>query len=609
MSPETSHVRAILVALGLAMVPHAARLPIWTIGWCLACWGYCGLGISRRWPRPPRWGQIVLCVAGTIGVALTYEGDINREAAVALLAIMAALKPFEIRSHRDRMFSLMLAYFMVITCLLFSNALGMTLYMLISVFVTTVVLIGVIHPQGHLRRRIRVAAQLVGLSIPLTIVLFLLFPRFQGSLVGIRQSHTAVSGFSDALSPGTVTRLVPNDDIVFRVQFDDPIPPVSQRYWRGVVFTRFDGRSWHKIHTRPAPRNVPPGTRIIHYTVTLEPHAQKWLFALDLPLSAPPLTTLYTDRTITAPFSIRRQVHYAMRSAPDLPHNRLYINPRRLIALPAEGNPGARRLAQQWAREAESPRQVVDRALSFLSAGGFGYTFNPPALGAHPVDELLFDTRKGYCEHYASAFAFLMRAAAIPARIVGGYLGGEVNPYGNYLIVRQSEAHVWVEVWIAPRGWVRVDPTTVVAPGRLARGALAALSASEKVLIAAEPRWGFAQGYLKKAQLAWDALDNLWLRAVVRYSFENQKGLLKRIGLRITSWKNYLHYFAVAMVVLAGLLMALAIRAVGFKQAARDPEQRAYQQYCSRLNTVGLPRESAWGPVDYAHRVIKKGPT
>ncbi|MCF8037635.1 MAG: DUF3488 and transglutaminase-like domain-containing protein, partial [Desulfobacteraceae bacterium] len=443
MSEERKYIPALAAALIVAVFPHALQLPLWIVAWCTGLWGYLLASLRFGWPRPNRPVRIVLALIGIAGLLATYSTRLGPEAYIGLLAVMAALKPFESSTHRDRMITVFIAYFIIISSLLQTETFTITLYMFFSVLVTTAALVRINNPYGGYRADLKRAGILLGQAIPLMIILFLLFPRMHGSLFGMRQVGQARSGFSEQLSPGSISSLVKNDAAAFRAEFKGRIPPPDQLYWRGVVFSRLENGSWHRPERVPKRSEPLRGQNPVDYTISIEPHNDQWIFALDVPARAPAKwrTTFYRDFTIKSRRTISRKRRYEMRSYPGQKPGTSDWGVDAARRLPKEGNPRTRELAAQLAKGAGNVSQIVGRGLKYLEDGEFVYTLNPPLLGDNPMDAFLFESRRGYCEHYASAFAYLMRAAGVPARIVGGYLGGQRNPYASYLVIRQSDAH------------------------------------------------------------------------------------------------------------------------------------------------------------------------
>ena len=477
--------------------------------------------------------------------------------------------------------------------------------MIFSICVTTAVLIHIHQPRSRLKNSLGLAATLMLKALPFALILFLVFPRMQGSLWGMRSPATAQSGFSDRLMPGSVTHLVRNNAIAFRAEFDSRIPEPNRLYWRGLVFWIFDGQSWHYSRNSLYVQPRLQGRHPVDYTITLEPHNQRWLFALDMPYKFGSKTLLLSDYTLTSRWVIRQRIQY--RAASYLAYNTgqsLRLESAAL-QIPGDTNPRAAALARSWRAKAASTAGVVQTALRYFKSNNFSYSLNPPLLGADAIDDFLFKTRKGYCEHYASAFAFLMRAAGIPARVVAGYLGGELNPYGDYLIVRQSDAHVWVEVWLPGRGWMRIDPTLSVAPSRGAQGAAAALPAAERSNL----RSFYGDGPLatvgQKLELGWDAINNQWNKWVLGYSNYSQRSLFAKIGLKTGTWTGRAQIFILCTILIGVLLLVLFFRVKGRRlPATTDAVQHLYLKFCQKLDRIGVARSPSQGPLDYAETAI-----
>ena len=482
---------AILVSLALVTAPHAAHLPLWIAafaGAMLLARFYFGY---RRKGLPNRWLLFGVALVSVTGIAFSYRTLYGRDVGVALLTVMVCLKLMEMSAARDTMVVLLLAYFLVITNFFYSQTIPTALYMLLVVWVITATMIALQHRASRASpaRALRHSGALILQAVPVMVVLFVLFPRVQGPLWGLPQINAASrTGLSDTMSPGDVSVLGLSDEVAFRVLFENPPAKPSQLYWRGPVLSMFDGQTWHAglsltVNSLEFEALGPP----LRYTVTMEPHDRRWMFAIDVPRAAPAEGFLTSDMQMRSRRLVRERMRYEIESVPEY---RIGVNERTFdlngaMRLPASVAPRARALAERWKQESANPREIVDRGLGMFRQQPFIYTLAPPTLGDDPVDEFLFTTRSGFCEHYASSFAFLMRAAGIPARVVTGYLGGEVNPVDGYLVVRQSEAHAWTEVWLAGEGWVRVDPTAAVSPLRVERGLSAAVPASERNALAA----------------------------------------------------------------------------------------------------------------------------
>jgi len=445
---------------------------------------------------------------------------------------------------------------------------------------------------------------LLAQSVPLMLVLFLLFPRVPGPLWGLpRDAFAGVSGLSDTMTPGSLSSLVLSDAVAFRVEFESEIPPAKNLYWRGPVMWDFDGRTWSaQSFVYTAPRIAAEGDAV-RYEITLEPHHRRWLFALDLPAVAPPHSIVGTDYQIYSVRPVNNRLRYDMTSFLNARfgavESRFALN--RALQNPSRANPRAKELGRALRQKHADDQSIINEMLGMFRRN-FVYTLEPPLLGEHPVDEFLFSTRTGFCEHYASAFAVVMRAAGIPTRIVTGYQGGEVNALGNYLIVRQADAHAWTEVWLNGRGWVRVDPTFAVAPVRVDTGISAAVPRTDPLPLMMRTPLAF----LRHVRLTWDYAANAWNQWVLGYTPERQRSLLAIAGLDDATWEK----LTATLFVLAGIIVAMfavvALRQL--KTRVRDPVKIAYLRFCDKLRRKGLSRDPAEGPVDYARRVERQRP-
>jgi transglutaminase-like putative cysteine protease len=595
---------ALLLVLAAVAAPHAMRLPLWLTA-AVVVIGLWRAGIAwRAWPAPPRWLRVGLTVALGAGVAASYGTLVGLAAGTALITAMGALKLLEMRRRRDTLVLIYLGYFLVITQFLYTQAIATAGYLLAGVWALTTVLIAVTRATGGDRpwTHGRLAGALVIQALPLMVILFILFPRVSGPLWGLPERETAVSGLDNELSPGAISRLSRSGAVAFRAEFEDQPPAADRRYWRGPVFTRFDGRSWRPPERRrgPVPRRTDQG-QAVAYTVMLEPHYRRWLFALDLPAAAPSGGRLGPAMTPRAEERVRQLRRYPMRSfldhrlEPELSAERR----RRHLALPDDAHPRARQLAAGWRRAAEDPAGVVARGLAYFRNGDFRYTLTPPEPGQAWVDGFLFETRAGFCGHFAGSFAFLMRAAGVPARVVTGYLGGAMHPDGGYMIVRQSDAHAWVEVWLADRGWVRVDPTTAVSPARAEAGLGGSVAQGEPVPAMARPE----RSWLKTVRLQLDAVDTAWNRWVLAYGPELQRQFLGRFGLG--EWPRMVAGLALALMVAGGLIAAwILVR----RRPRRDPAAAAYARLERKLARAGVARAPAEGPRDLGERAAAAFP-
>jgi len=599
---------SLVAALVAGLLPHMLNLSPWIPVWCLGFWSYAVLSESRGWPMPRTVPRMCLTFLGLAGVFVTTAGIIDNTFGASLLCVMAGLKTLEVRRERDLFITVFIAYFMVVSSLFFSASLLMTLYMVVAMVHISAILLRLNAPGVPLKDAFKVSGAITAKAIPLTLVLFFFFPRIDGNLFGITSSSRATSGFSNTLSPGSVSKLTRSNEPVFRVTFKGPTPASDQRYFRGIVFQEFDGRTWRARSIPPTGAYIESSSGPVSYEMIYETRAADRFFPLDLPLVIPRAAGIRADYTLQKPRGGIKETPYQFQSATT--YNTGGLNQWESIfsQLPYGSNPKSRNLARRWRAESQGADEVVEKALTYLEANNFLYTLQPPSLGEDPVDSFLFESRRGFCEHYASAFTYLMRAAGIPARIVGGYLGGTVNPFGDYLIVRQSDAHAWAEVWIRGKGWLRVDPTSVVAPERVDRGAGFGLPEIERPSFFIGDGASFLARGINRLRLGWDSLNYQWDQQVIGYSFSLQNTFLKKLGISSRNWKGWLK--AIAWVgVLCGITFAIAWLVLELRGHKRTPRVKAsWNLFQQKLEKQGIHRHASTGPVDFLEVIKRKHP-
>jgi len=602
-------VYSLLFAVLLAAAPHALHLPKWVLLLATSLWLWRVYLLHSDLRLPNRWLLSLFTIAGSVGIFFHYRSLFGRDAGVTMLVLMLALKLLEMNGRRDAIMVIFLSYLLLITHFLYSQTVATATYMLTVVWLITMTMVGFQQraPQQAWKAAVRTSGLLLTQAVPLMLVMFLFFPRVQGPLWGLPQDASAGStGLSDTMSPGSLASLSLSDAVAFRARFDTEPPNRARLYWRGPVLWDFDGKAWRA--GRPIAGRAPDliaTDDAVRYAVTVEAHQQNWLFALDLPALTPEGSRITSDFQILQAKPVRERKRYEMMSylSYQIAPNGLAGETReRALQLPPGAAPRARALAERIRAESGSDEEVLQRTLGFFSNRPFFYTLSPPLLGNDPVDEFLFQTQRGFCEHFASAFVFLMRAAEVPARVVTGYHGGALNPVGDYVIVRQADAHAWAEVWLDGRGWVRVDPTATVSPQRLAEGLAAAVPADDPVpLLARED-----VAWLRHALYRWDALANAWNQWVLGYNPERQRSFLARVGFDDATWRTLamilLGMTCLVLLALTGLLL-FSLRA-----QRNDPVQRAWQVFCRKLARRGAARHPTEGPVDYAERIRRQFP-
>ena len=610
-TPSPATVVLVVAAFVVAALPHLAAMPIWL---ALAILGAAAwrAAIALLDLRRPGWLMRSALTFGGLALVIAHYGTLwGRRAATVLLCVMVAAKLSEMFRLRDARVVAALGYFLIATQFLFSQELLLFGYLLAGCALVTASLVHIQRDADGLSgasaaqspgrpRMLRLARDgfvLMAMAVPFALVLFTLFPRLASPLWGMPENALdARTGLSDEMSPGSIADLYIDDSPAFRVEFDGLVPPRDQLYWRGPVLWRFDGRTWGRLlySNRPSQPTPRPGPGAHAYTVQMEPTERRWLFALDYPVREPPETTLSADFELIRERPVTSLVSYDVISQPDFSDAPdLSQNLRRVaLHLPEGSNPRTRRRAQELRQRYPNDRALIEAVLQWFNQEEFFYNLETAPLGRHGADEFLFDLRIGYCEYYASAFAVLMRAAGIPTRIVTGYQGGLWQPSDNYLLIRQSDAHAWTEVWLQDQGWTRIDPTAAVAPSRIDQGARSAVSGSTGWL-GAEWLYGLRNQF--------DRLQNLWNKWVLGFDTERQRNLLERIGLdNLTVGAR-----AAVLVALAGLVLvplAFLFQGLGRLGPETNRLDRAWQRLCKRLKRAGIPPRRGETPLELAAR-------
>jgi protein-glutamine gamma-glutamyltransferase len=586
----------------LAAAPHALWLPVWVSVAAAALLSWRGAVAFRGAALPPRWLLILLTLGTAAGVFLSYRSIMGRDPGVTLLVMLLFLKLLETRAPRDVFVVAFLVYFVALANFFYSQSIPIAGLMLLTVTVATTALVGFSAPQRPLIEDLKTAGRMLAQAGPVMLLLFFLFPRVQGPLWGLPQdAYTGLTGLSETMSPGAISALSLSDAIAFRVKFETATPPRSQLYWRGPVMTDFDGTTWRVgLPQLRREMQIDASGAPIDYEVTLEPHNRNWMFALEMPTRIPQSARLTSEYLAISLTPIRNRIRYEMRSSPQF-QARSGANPGDLavaLRLPGGVNPRARTLSREWRESISDDSAIVRRAIDFFRGSRFEYTLQPPLLGRNSVDEFLFDTKQGFCEHFASSFVFLMRAAGIPARVVTGYQGGDTNPVDGYMVVRQADAHAWAEVWLESSGWTRVDPTAAAIPVRVELGITAAAPAGAPLLMRSGLDW------LKRLRNNWDAITNQWNQWVLGYNTDRQLEMLSRLGMKQPSWETMalLLFWSVGGVLLLVALWVLR----GMRR--EDAVQRAWLRFCGKLARAGLSRASTEGPLDFAGRVSQRLP-
>lgn len=591
-----------LGALAFSVLPHVQFLPLWVTAIFLGCSAWRLQVERKRWRLPPAWIRVIFALLCFIGVLASYESVSGVGPGSALLAVMAALKLLETKKRRDQFVLLFISIFLIMSSLLREQYLWSLPYLLAGVIFTMTAWLRMSDARKvTIRESLGTGGRIVAYAIPLMLAMWVFFPRIATPFWAVPiDTSSASSGLNDRMSPGDISSLSLSNAVAFRVRFSSAAPPPYQRYWRGLVLHRFNGRTW----TGNEP-SIGSGARDdieyqgdpVAYQVTMEPTRQHWVFALDVPyewdLSR---TYMAAQQQLARMQPIDQRVSYNVISYPDFRLNNDLSEFARsyYTRLPDNSNNRTLALARQMRARAGSAETFINQVLRKFNAEDYFYTLEPPPLGNNPVDRFLFDTKRGFCEHYASAFAVMMRAAGIPSRIVLGYQGGEVNPMGAYMIVRQADAHAWVEVWLQGRGWYRVDPTAAVAPERIEEGRYGAMIGG----IGAS--WGLnaPSEWLYRVTLTWDALNTKWNEWILAYGPENQGRFMEWLGMGEPDWRKMMLALVAIVVVLVAIISTLLM--LRYRPPPKDEAARLYARFTGATGIKPVKGES---PLRYVKRL------
>lgn len=524
----------------VAVLPQLYRLPLWFLPMTIVVVAYRFYAQVNQIKRAYNLVLMMIAVLVLLLVVYSQGFGLSREISVTILITMTVLKLLETYAMRDALLIVMLCYFVTMTRFLYSQDMLLVFYLFTSAYITTHALSLLNYERNNQwfdRKQLRSTFSSLALAIPFAVLFFLVFPRLGSPIWGSPDIFgEGKTGISDTMSPGSIIELFMDDSPAMRVTFDEGIiPDNNQLYWRGPVLWNFDGRTWSRKKHSSVRKTIKTYSKdeAIAYQVEMENTGQNYMFGLDYVIAAPDKAFLLPDSVLYSPSKINQLRHYDMKSLLlDRFHQPLTDDDLELLLdYPENQNLQTLQLMQTWQQESPNQISIVNRALSWFNQEQFFYSFTPPPLGDEVIDEFLFDTRRGFCEHYASSFVIMMRMAGVPARVVTGYQGGVDN--GEYLLVKQSDAHAWAEVYIQQEQgvgyWLRVDPTSVVAPERVDRGAREIMD---------NKRTAFDFEWLKGARDSLDKYRYQWNRWVRDFNVSKQEALFRAIGIEHRDGKS-----------------------------------------------------------------------
>ena len=607
MRPGSKGILWVIAALLIALVPQIPRMPLFIVAITLAPVAWRLIAELKNWNPLPKLVRHGATVVSLIALVTSYGSLFGRRASVSLLAAMLALKLLECERIRDARLVISFSFFLCATQFLFTQGILMPVYGVATIIAGLVALaqlqrIEAFEPAGEtpslqvsMIADLAFSLRLLLLAIPIGIAFFLFFPRWASPLWGVPETTLdAKSGLSDSMSPGSIQSLFMDDSPALRAEFEGAAPLSSQLYWRGPVFWHYDDNTWTgsfygrniRAESMPDPETAP-----WRYSVQLEPNERNWLFALDYPASTPADTRITLDFQLMRRQPVTQLLAYRMVSNPD------YVDAPELkstlrsmaLELPDRLNPRTWKMVRQWRTQIPDDRDFVRQVLNYFNQEDFHYSLQAPLLGRHAVDEFLFETRVGYCEHYASAFAVMMRMAGIPSRVVTGYQGGWYSELGNYVLVRQSDAHAWAEVWLQGSGWTRTDPTAAVSPLRVQQGSLGALSA---------PRHLLDFNWMRNLRNGVDLLEQRWNDWIIEFGAQRQARMFASLGLDYMSPAGLVTVLFAFLGLIGLFLLPLILKTVG--PGSKDPVQLAWERFARRLQKAGCQFQPSHGAMELA---------
>jgi len=595
----------LLIAQVLVIGPLLWHVPIWIVGLWLVCAAWRIQVFRMRMQFPKAIVKVAMMVSAAFAVYLSRGSLVGLDAGVALLLTAFVLKLVELRSKRDALVLIYLGFFTVVTSYLFDDSILAAGFSLLSVAALLAAMVGLQQTglAGQPKKTLAQAAAILLQAIPVALLLFLFFPRLDPLWVLPAPKDKGVTGISDRMSPGDIAELSQSSELVFRASFDGEIPAKSQLYWRALTLPYFDGRTWHMQNMTSdllTPEWQAQG-EMLEYSVIMQPSSRTWLYSLAVSETEQKDIRLMNDFRLQHNTPIHRTYLYQAQAWPDaLAEPKLSPEKYRFhLQLPRIVNPQTREWAQQLRHSYADDESLVQALLRHFNQEPYFYTLKPPRLGKHSVDEFLFATQSGFCEHYSSSMVFVLRAAGIPARVVTGYQGGEINRAENYVQVRQYDAHSWVEYWRLGFGWHRVDPTFQVAPERIEQGLQEALRGESLNTGLFSPLSYRHIGWINQLRVSWDTLNYNWQKNVLGYQAERQKNWLKS-WLGEISWQK----IGISLVIAIALLLA-AISLWLFKpwQVRLSETQRLLRQFERVMAKRRYIREPAEGLRAFQQRI------
>jgi len=605
---HSRHLILLLASVGLAALPHFTQLPLALTLWFLWLFGWRLFSVWRPDLLPKGAMHLVLIATGIALLYAQFDGHWGAAKGAAVFVVAVSIKLLELNKKRDAYLVCYLTWILVGSEFLFSQNLLTAIYALAVCWVALAALVAINSGNADNAMALRVAGRLLAQALPVTVLLFVLFPRIEApTWQWLDQQKQAHTGLGDRLEPGAISDLALSPELAFRVKFNGEIPPQNQLYWRGPVFSFTDGSAWTmsksdyvlRYQDRMRFRGKP-----YCYTILLEPQDRDWVYALDMPADYAASLRRNANYQLISRAKTGKAAELEIVSYPE--YNTGYLTKteyRENLQFPDSPSVRVIDLVRQLQGFDGKPEAYIDRVLDYFRRQHFNYSLHPPLMRDHFIETFLFDARTGFCNHYAAAFVYLMRTAGIPSRIVTGYQGGTYNPVGKFLEVRQANAHAWAEVWLEGRGWTRIDPTTAIVPDRIEREVNVARQVETGAVSLTRPETAQSEAGLFVFKQVLNSVDYHWQHWIVSYDTENQSLLWSRLGVD-SLFKSLLW-----LVAAIGLIMLIfGIGMLMSRQPAEDPEVRLYRQFCRRMAKEGIQIHLGEGPHDFALRAKAQKP-
>ena len=635
----------LLAVLAVNIASHVFHVPWWilllstiSLGWKLG-------HLYKGWVLPPkRWLYLSAAVVGTI-VIWEYKTAFGHEAATPTLVFLASIKLLETNRDRDAMFVIITSYFLLMAHLLHSQSLASTFFMAFDVAIITILMYQLHRADRRISSTsLRPVVQLLVLTIPIWLLLFIVFPRFNLTMLRTKPPVQTV-GFSEELSPGSVANLAQSNETAFRVKFlSGPKRNPELLYWRGATLYHSDGLHWKprteaeiqsqssdlaslmlgKNSEKEIGSNASLKEKVLRYQVIAEPSSGRAVFTLPRVVKFEPAGAMlfqrpFVTKELMVRLSTTRSDHMTYSAASVLEDEgdleTIDAQTYRLAtALPKNLSPRVINLFEELAKQITSPHQAVRKLDEWFHAQDFRYTLEPGAAQSKNLDDFLFTGKKGFCEHFASASAVLLRCMGHPARVVVGYQGGRMNQLSNALIVQSRDAHAWVEVWYPSREnpregrWLTYDPTALIAPLRLRMGGdyfdlteEQQLNGNIEDVEMLKLQQNLAIRALQRVDQIWDYAQMSWTQFLLNYDRSGQQNLLNEL-LKVFGLKAS----PAILTVLIGILLMIMLRLVFIWNNRAPSDSRLKREWLAlekELSKRGIYKGPMDGPLTLRSRI------